>query len=52
MGDLAWSAQQQAALRRVAMMVAGTTSPEEVFATVAAEVGQVLGADFTSMMRL
>jgi GAF domain-containing protein len=51
MGDPAWSAQQQAALRRVAMMVAGTTSPEEVFATVAAEVGQVLGADFTSMVR-
>jgi len=51
MGDAAWSAQEQAALRRVAMMVAGTASPEEVFATVAAEVGQVLSAEFTSMVR-
>ena len=50
MGDPASSAQQ-AALRRVAMMVAGTTSPEEVFATVAEEVGQVLAADLASMVR-
>ncbi len=44
-------AEEQAALRRVATLVAQGAAPEEVFAAVAAEVGRVLAADFTSMVR-
>ncbi|WP_343952289.1 GAF domain-containing protein, partial [Nonomuraea longicatena] len=40
-------ADDQAALRRVATLVATGMPPEEVFAAVAAEVGQLLGADVT-----
>jgi GAF domain-containing protein len=36
---------EHAALRRVATLVARGTAPEAVFATVAREVGEVLGAD-------
>src|SRR4051812_1076468 len=36
---------EQAALRRVATLVAGEAEPDAVFAAVAEEVGQVLGAD-------
>jgi signal transduction histidine kinase len=38
-------AEEQAALRRVATMVAHERSPEEVFARVAEEVGRIGGAD-------
>jgi signal transduction histidine kinase len=42
---------EQAALRRVATLVARGTPPSEVFAAVAAEVGRLLGADFTYLSR-
>src|SRR5271157_1574332 len=44
-------AEEQAALRRVAMLVARGARPEEVFAAVAAEVGLMLNVDFTSLSR-
>ncbi len=44
-------ADEQAGLRRVATLVARGALPEEVFAAVTAEVGQVLGVDFTAMSR-
>jgi signal transduction histidine kinase len=42
---------EQAALQRVATLVAQGELPEEVFVAVTAEIGQVLSADFTSMSR-
>jgi signal transduction histidine kinase len=42
---------EQAALRRVATLVARETPPEEVFAAVAREVGEVLGVDATHLGR-
>jgi len=42
-------AEEQAALRRVATLVARTTAPEKVFVTVAEEAGGLLGADYTLM---
>jgi signal transduction histidine kinase len=45
-----WIAGEQAALRRVAVLVA-RGAPEEVFAAVAAEVGRVLEVDFTYLGR-
>jgi signal transduction histidine kinase len=42
-------AREQAALRRVATLVATGAAPKEVFAAVTAEVGQLLGADFTEL---
>ncbi|WP_445187707.1 GAF domain-containing protein [Pseudonocardia sp. Cha107L01] len=44
-------AEEQAALRRVATLVARAAPPEEVFAAVTAEVGQVLHADLTILGR-
>ncbi len=44
-------ADEQAALRRVAVLVAGGASPEEVFAAVTAEVRRLLGADLTALLR-
>jgi signal transduction histidine kinase len=44
-------ADEQAALRRVATLVARGTLPEQVFAAVTAEAGRVLGADYTAMGR-
>jgi signal transduction histidine kinase len=44
-------AEQHAALRRVATMVARGSSPEEVFAKVAEEVGLLLGAETGSIDR-
>ena len=38
-------AEEQAALRRVAVLVAQGEAPEEIFAAVAAEAGQVLDAE-------
>jgi signal transduction histidine kinase len=44
-------AEEQAALRRVAVLVARAVPPEEVFAAVAAEVGLILDTDVTFMSR-
>jgi len=44
-------AEEQAALRRVATLVARGGSPAEVFETVAAEVARLLGADFSLVGR-
>jgi predicted ATPase/signal transduction histidine kinase len=46
-----WVAQEQAALRRVATLVARAASPQQVFAAVAEEAGRLLGADVTGMSR-
>ena len=43
--------EEQGALRRVATLVARAAPPEEVFAAVAAEAGQVLAADVTAISR-
>jgi signal transduction histidine kinase len=43
--------EEQAALRRVATLVAGATDRPRVFAAVAEEVGRLFGADVTSMIR-
>jgi len=45
-------AEEQAALRRVATLVARGVPPAEVLAAVAHEVGSVLGADGTNILRL
>jgi signal transduction histidine kinase len=42
---------EQAALRRVATLVARAAAPEEAFATVTEEAGRLLGADYTAMSR-
>jgi PAS domain S-box-containing protein len=42
---------EQAALRRVATLVAGAVSPSEVFASTAAEIRRLLGSDFASLGR-
>ena len=44
-------AEEQAALRRVATLVAQATPPEEVFAAVAEEVGRLLAVDFAILVR-
>ena len=44
-------AGEQAALRRVATLVARATPPQEVFAAVAEEVGRLLAADFAILVR-
>jgi signal transduction histidine kinase len=44
-------AHEQAALRRVATLVARGAPPEEVFAAVTAEAGQLLDADIIGMSR-
>ena len=44
-------AEEQAALRRVATLVARAAPPEEVFAAVTVEAGQLLDADTTGMSR-
>jgi signal transduction histidine kinase len=49
--ELRGFADEQAALRRVATLVARGTSPDEVFAAVAAEVGRLLAVDFTFLSR-
>jgi signal transduction histidine kinase len=45
-------AEEQAALRRVATLVAGEASPGEVFSTVTEELGRLLGADLAALVRL
>ena len=49
--ELARVAEEQAALRRVATLVARGISPPEVFGAVAAETGHVLGAASTAVVR-
>ena len=49
--ELRGFAEEQGALRRVATLVARAAPPEEVFAAVAAEAGQVLAADVTGISR-
>jgi signal transduction histidine kinase len=49
--ELRGFAEEQAALRRVATLVARAAPPEEMFAAVAAEVGRVLACDFTLVSR-
>ena len=44
--------EEQAALRRVATLVARGTDRLGVFAAVAEEVGRLFGADVTSVIRL
>ena len=48
---LARLAEEQAALRRVATLVAQATPPEQVFAAVAEEVGGLLEVDYTVLIR-
>ena len=49
--ELRGFADEQAALRRVATLVARAAPPEEVFAAVTEEAGRLLGADYTTMAR-
>jgi len=49
--ELRGFAEEQAALRRVAVLVARAAPPEEVFAAVAAEAGRLLAADAALMSR-
>jgi PAS domain S-box-containing protein len=49
--ELRMLADEQAALRRVATLVARETPPEVVFAAVGREVGELLGVDATHMGR-
>jgi signal transduction histidine kinase len=42
---------EQAALRRVATLVAGASDPRQIFATVTKEVGRLLGAHTANMVR-
>jgi signal transduction histidine kinase len=44
-------AEEQAALRRVAVLVARAAPPEEVFSAVVTEAGQFLGNDLTTVVR-
>ncbi len=44
-------AEEQAALRRVATLVAGNPEPSQVFARVCEEVGAVLGVESTNLTR-
>ncbi len=49
--ELSTIADEQAALRRVATLVAEATPPEDVFAAVAEEVGRLLGVDGAAVRR-
>jgi len=49
--ELSGFADEQGALRRVAMLVARAAAPEEVFAAVTEEAGRLLGANYTAMAR-
>jgi len=48
---LARLAEEQAAVRRVAVLVARATPPEQVLAAVAEEVGGLLAVDYTVLIR-
>jgi signal transduction histidine kinase len=49
--ELEQHASEQAALRRVATLVARNVAPDELFRAVARETGTLLGADFSGMLR-
>ena len=49
--DPARLAEEQAALRRVATLVAEATPPQQVFGAVAEEVGRLLAVDFAILVR-
>jgi signal transduction histidine kinase len=49
--ELRLLAEQQAALRRVATLVARGVSPSQLFAVVAEQMGQVLDAEFVEIIR-
>jgi PAS domain S-box-containing protein len=49
--EVRWLADEQAALRRVATLVARGIPPSELFGAVIAEVGTLFGADFAGMIR-
>jgi signal transduction histidine kinase len=49
--ELRGFAEEQAALRRVATLVAGAATPEDVLTAVASEVGRLLEVDYTALMR-
>ena len=51
-GDLTSLAEQQAALRRVATLVARRATPEVVFRAVAAEARRLLRADLSALVRI
>ncbi|WP_432936431.1 GAF domain-containing protein [Kribbella sp. CA-253562] len=51
-GELRRMADEQAALRRVATLVARAVAPDLVFAAVAREVVQLVGADTAAILRL
>ena len=50
-GQLAHLLQEQAALRRVATLVARGVRPDEIFSMVAEEIGRLLGADNAGIAR-
>src|SRR3954453_22931561 len=50
-GELSDIADGQAALRRVATLVAAGGSPEQIFAAVSDEVRMLVGIDVTTMFR-
>jgi signal transduction histidine kinase len=49
--ELTWLAEEQAALRRVTMLVADQAAADEIFAAVAEEVAQLLGAERGTVCR-
>ncbi len=49
--ELAQRADEQAALRRVATLVASDTEPEPLFASVCEEVGRLAGAETANLLR-
>ena len=49
--ELRWLADEQAALRRVATLVARGAGPDLVFAAVAEEVDKLFGAGLTGILR-
>jgi GAF domain-containing protein len=50
-GEVRRLANEQAALRRVATLVAEEATPDEVFSAVAEEIGRLLGIEDTGMVR-
>jgi signal transduction histidine kinase len=50
--EVARLAEEQAALRRIATLVALGVPPEEVFSAVTAELGRLIGADIATLARL
>jgi signal transduction histidine kinase/uncharacterized protein YoaH (UPF0181 family)/ketosteroid isomerase-like protein len=49
--DAVWIAEEQAALHRIATLVAKGVAPRDLFETVTEEVGQLLGGDLAGMIR-